>query len=319
MPGYYSVKKNKDGTVDIESNNPTAKQALWSWAGDYGSTHDEGAIELYGTDTPYGGPGDRKRWRWHLTPKGIASVTRSFQLQLADPKKYDSTPAENACARELLKKLGVKSAGGKKRHGSKDFGPREAAAFIKGKIKGARVRFLADDGVPRLGTVVLAGDPGWMKVRTDNDVAYNIHVGSILQLLKPAPRGGKRRRAGGKARHPGNPRLARSFLRPFAVYCGGCHRYLSGKEHVWHDKAYDKYYCDACGGGAGGGKKRHGHLGPYCHCMHEQIHHADGIGKCHAGPCRCQKFRLLPGTGGGKKRHAGVGKLAAEVDSMLRR
>jgi len=67
-----------------------------------------------------------------------------------------------------------------------------------------------------------------------------------------------RRRAGGKARHAGSGKLERSLLRPFATYCAGCHAHLGGKEHAWRVKGTEQYLCDACGGGTGGGKKRHG-------------------------------------------------------------
>lgn len=67
-----------------------------------------------------------------------------------------------------------------------------------------------------------------------------------------------KRRAGGKARHAGSGRLERSLLRPFATYCAGCHAHLGGKEHAWRVKGTEQYLCNACGGGAGGGKKRHG-------------------------------------------------------------
>ena len=67
-----------------------------------------------------------------------------------------------------------------------------------------------------------------------------------------------KRRAGGKSRHAGSGKLERSYLRPFATYCAGCHAHLGGKEHAWRVKGTEQYLCDACGGGTGGGKKRHG-------------------------------------------------------------
>ncbi len=85
---------------------------------------------------------------------------------------------------------------GKRRHGKGDLGPREAAAFIKGKTVGAKVRFLAEDNVPRLGTVAQVGEPGWFLIRSDTTGVYhNIHVASILNIIKPAPRGGDLRSA----------------------------------------------------------------------------------------------------------------------------
>lgn len=72
--------------------------------------------------------------------------------------------------------------------------------------------------------------------------------------------GGKKHRAGGKARHPvALPGFERSYLRPFGTHCIGCKRPMPGTEHVWHLKGTAEYICDACASerATGGGKKRH--------------------------------------------------------------
>ena len=103
------------------------------------------------------------------------------------------------------------------------------------------------------------GDDGVEEVRDpDADDVY-MRCQGCGQTWRPKA-GGKQRRAGGKARHAPE----RSRLRPFATYCAGCHKHISGTEHVWKI-AGDKYLCNACGSATGGGKRRHGgkwYVGP---------------------------------------------------------
>lgn len=111
---YYTVKK-VGGEIVIRASDPDAKQTLWGWAGDYGSTHDSGSIELYGTDVPGVGYGDNKLWEWRLSAKGVESLVKSLKLQQKDPKRYEATRTEQTCARELLAKMkkASKASGGK--------------------------------------------------------------------------------------------------------------------------------------------------------------------------------------------------------------
>lgn len=150
--------------------------------------------------------------------------------------------------------------------------------------------------------------------------------------------GGKRRRAGGKARHAGSAKLERSYLRPFATYCAGCHAHLGGKEHVWHIKGTEQYLCNACGGGtAGGGKKRHGKTTTAHKLVIDSLHDAQAHCSCgewnyaftgartkqqiqSAYRQHLRAVRQHPWYKWSDKKSAtGVGKLAAEVGSMLRR
>jgi len=101
---YYTVEKAGDKIV-IRASDPDAKQTLWGWAGDYGSTHDSGAIELYGTDVPGVGYGDNKLWEWNLSANGVESLVKSLKLQQRDPKRYEASKKEQTCARELLAKM----------------------------------------------------------------------------------------------------------------------------------------------------------------------------------------------------------------------
>lgn len=99
MTAYYVVKKNDRGGADVATNNDHAKQAIWGWAGDYGSTKDRGAIELYGRDVSH------RRWAWSLSAAGVTSLLGSLRLFLRDPAKYDGNKSEIAASRELLRKL----------------------------------------------------------------------------------------------------------------------------------------------------------------------------------------------------------------------
>lgn len=98
MAAYYVVKKNSKGGADVATNNDHAKQAIWGWAGDYGSTKDRGAIELYGS-------GGGRRWTWSLSAAGVTSLLGSLRLFLRDPMKYDGNKSEIAASRELVRKL----------------------------------------------------------------------------------------------------------------------------------------------------------------------------------------------------------------------
>jgi hypothetical protein len=95
--GHYVM--GRDGEhVRVIANNPTAKEVLFGWAGDYGSTKDPGAIELYGQARP-GAPwrGDLTEWVWKLSPAGVRSLRRSLCLGLKEPERFEVS--------ELLAKL----------------------------------------------------------------------------------------------------------------------------------------------------------------------------------------------------------------------
>lgn len=100
MAAYYVVQKNGKGGADISTNNDHAKQAIWGWAGDYGSTKDPGAIELYGRKV-----NPRRRWLWSLSPAGVTSLLSSLRLYLREPQKYADSKSEIAASKELLRKL----------------------------------------------------------------------------------------------------------------------------------------------------------------------------------------------------------------------
>jgi len=106
MPTYYSVKKNDRGGADIAARNSHAKQAIWGWAGDYGSTKDPGAIELYGRGTRRG-EGDREQWEWSLSAAGLTSLRNALVENIRDLKRYDTGKQELAAIRELLRKIDV--------------------------------------------------------------------------------------------------------------------------------------------------------------------------------------------------------------------
>jgi hypothetical protein len=99
---FYSVSVKKCA-VKIRARATDAKQVLWGWAGDYGSTKDPGAIELYGNGTRQG-HGDHEIWEWNLSQAGVNSLMKGLVLQLSD-KSYAGSRREQAAAKSLAHKV----------------------------------------------------------------------------------------------------------------------------------------------------------------------------------------------------------------------
>lgn len=97
MAAYYSVAMD-GGTMVVFARDERAMQVLFGWAGDYGSTKDRGAIELYGQRATGG-------WRWRLSPAGVQSLTRSLKEQIANPARYETSATELRMVKELLHKV----------------------------------------------------------------------------------------------------------------------------------------------------------------------------------------------------------------------
>lgn len=108
---YYHFEL-QHGLLLIRASHPRAKQVLWGWAGDYASTRDEGAIQLYGREDfvarqerdEVRGPMsvDWAPWLWRLDTFGVRSLRQAMELELADPAKYESKAFEQRRCRELL-------------------------------------------------------------------------------------------------------------------------------------------------------------------------------------------------------------------------
>ena len=98
MGHFYSVQAMKRGCkIRIRAKDSTAKQVLFGWAGDYGSTKDPGAIELYGNGTRRGS-GDNEVWEWKLSHAGV----KSLRAGLAEGQEKGK---EKRAAKSLLKKI----------------------------------------------------------------------------------------------------------------------------------------------------------------------------------------------------------------------
>jgi len=104
MASYSVTADKKACKVVVRARDVDAKQVLWGWGGDYGSTKDRGAIELYGRGTGRGA-GDNEVWEWKLSRAGVASLQRGIRAQVENPKKYDVTPRENKLAAGLSLKI----------------------------------------------------------------------------------------------------------------------------------------------------------------------------------------------------------------------
>jgi hypothetical protein len=75
--------------------------AITGWAGDYGSTRDPGAMELYGSWRAGG------EWEWKLSEGGVRSLKNGLQEGLAEPKRFDLSRSESSRYKELLEGLGA--------------------------------------------------------------------------------------------------------------------------------------------------------------------------------------------------------------------
>ncbi len=104
MTSYYTAAMDGQHLV-LFARDDRAKQVLFGWAGDYGSTGDRGAIELYGQQA--GGNG----WRWRLSKAGVQSLVRSLKTQIADPARYETSATEMRMVKELLHKVTAIGAG----------------------------------------------------------------------------------------------------------------------------------------------------------------------------------------------------------------
>lgn len=90
--------------LTITAHHPAAKQVIIGWAGGGLSTDACGALQLYGTEAePF--RGDWTKWKWELDPHGVHALRQGLRAELADPKRFESTPFDQRRARELLKGL----------------------------------------------------------------------------------------------------------------------------------------------------------------------------------------------------------------------
>jgi hypothetical protein len=104
MPRYgsrYYDFSTEDDRIVIRATHPKAKQVLWDWAGDYGSTKDRGASQLYGTKE-VASHGDWSPWIWRLDVDGVKSLRKSLTLGLANKFRFRVSSFDARRYHELL-------------------------------------------------------------------------------------------------------------------------------------------------------------------------------------------------------------------------
>jgi hypothetical protein len=106
MAKYYTVKKQGDRGVVVESQNPIAKQIFFGW----GSGSDPIDAQFYGNEVPGAwGPGHELRYRWKLTSGAVYRMIDNIRNHIDDQNYY--AKSEVKAARELLGKLEDASKG----------------------------------------------------------------------------------------------------------------------------------------------------------------------------------------------------------------
>lgn len=105
MKTYFKVETSP-GYLVLRASHPKAKQILWGWAGDFGSTKDPGAIQLYGdndNDQPW--CGDWTVWKWKLDKAARSSLLASLTSGLRDPARFEISRFDQRRYTELIQIL----------------------------------------------------------------------------------------------------------------------------------------------------------------------------------------------------------------------